>query len=286
MTATHQVIVVFLVGGIVSGTKYLSALVRNNVRVTGVADGRPLVFAHGFGCSQEAWRLVAPAFEADHRVIRFDLVGSGGSDPSAYDARKYDSLDGYAADLVELLCELDLHDVVFVGHSVSAMIGVIAAASAPERFGQLILVGPSPRYIDDVGYRGGFSQGDVDSLLDALDANYLGWSAQTAPLIMGNPDRPELGEGLTQSFCQLDPAVARQFARVTFLSDSRDDLARVSVPTAVIQCREDMLAPAEVGEYVHRSIPGSTFAVIDATGHIPNLSSAPALIAELRRQLR
>lgn len=261
------------------------AQVRNNVRISGDPSGRPIVFAHGFGCSQDSWRLVAPAFEADHRVILFDLVGSGGSDISAYDPGKYDSLDGYASDVLEILAELDLRDVVFVGHSVSAMIGVVAAVRDPERFGRLVLVGPSPRYIDDDGYRGGFSTADVDGLLDALDANSLSWSAQTAPLIMGNADRPELGEDLAASFCRLDPAIARQFARVTFLSDNRDDLAQVRVPTSIIQCREDILVPVEVGEFVHRRIAGSTLSVLDTAGHIPNLAGAPELIAEIRRHV-
>ncbi|MET0296333.1 MAG: alpha/beta hydrolase [Microbacterium sp.] len=261
------------------------ALRRNNVTVTGRPDGRVIVFAHGFGCSQETWSLVAPEFEADHRVVLFDHVGAGGSDAAAYDRGKYDSLDGYAEDVLEILDALDVHDVVFVGHSVSAMIGVLAANRDPSRFGDLVLVGPSPRYVNDDGYTGGFEPDDIMSLLDALDANYLGWSAQMAPVIIGNPDRPALGEQLTASFCSIDPEIARHFARVTFLSDNRDDLARVTVPTLIMQCRDDAIAPAVVGQYVHREIPGSSFAQLSASGHVPLLSGPDEIVAELRRHL-
>jgi sigma-B regulation protein RsbQ len=270
----------------ISSQEAIDVLRRNNVTELGNPSGRPMVFAHGFGCSQEAWRDVAPAFLADYRVVLFDHVGAGGSDLSAYDRGKYDSLDGYAADVLEILEELDLHDVVFVGHSVSAMIGILAANRNATRFGALVLVGPSPRYVDDGDYRGGFAQRDIDALLDTLDSNYLGWSASMAPVIMGNPDRPELGEGLTASFCSTDPAIARHFAHVTFLSDNRSDLHAVSVPTLVLQSSEDIIAPLAVGEYVHRSIPHSELVVMSATGHIPILSGAPEVVGEIRRFLR
>ena len=252
---------------------------RNNITETGDPAARPLVFAHGFGCSQEMWREVAPLFEADHRVVLFDAVGAGGSDPSAYDPAKYDSLHGYADDLLEILEALDLEDAVFVGHSVASMIGVLAAARNPSRFGALVLVGPSPRYISDDGYEGGFEQADIDGLLEALDANYLGWSESMAPLIVGNAERPELGQRLTESFCSVDPEIARHFAHVTFLSDNRRDLAGVRTPTLVLQCSEDVIAPTAVGRYVHEQIPGSRFVQLSATGHCPNLS-APAELAE------
>ncbi|WP_447009027.1 alpha/beta fold hydrolase [Saccharothrix sp. DSM 118769] len=241
--------------------------------VSGRDDGRPLVFSHGFGCDQNMWRLVAPAFADEHRVVLFDHVGSGNSDLSAWQPERYSSLDGYATDVLEVLDELDLRDAVFVGHSVSAMIGVLASNRDPSRFGALVLVGPSPRYVDDGDYRGGFTAEDIDELLDSLDSNYLGWSAAMAPAIMGNPERPELGRELTESFCRTDPEIARQFARVTFLSDNRADLARVTLPTLVLQCREDVIADRGVGEYVHRAVPGSEFVVLDATGHCPNLSA-------------
>jgi sigma-B regulation protein RsbQ len=245
---------------------------RNNVVESGNPAGRPIVFAHGFGCSQEAWRLVAPQFEADHRVIVFDNVGAGGSDLSAYDRGKYDSLHGYADDAVEILDELDLTDVVYVGHSVSSMIGVLASLRSPERITTLVMVNPSPRYVDDGNYAGGFTPADIAALLDNLDSNYLGWSSAMAPVIIGNADRPELGTELTASFCRFDPSIARQFARVTFLSDNRADLPLVAVPTLVLQSTDDVIAPLVVGQYVHTSIPGSTFVQLEATGHVANLS--------------
>jgi sigma-B regulation protein RsbQ len=260
-------------------------LVRNNVTVAGNPAGPVMVFAHGFGCSKQSWRLVAPAFETDFTVVLFDHVGAGDSDLSAYDHAKYDSLHGYADDVLEILHALDAHDVIYVGHSVSAMIGVLAANREPELFAKLVLVGPSPRYVNDGAYAGGFDKPDIDGLLDALDANYLGWSAQMAPVIMGNPERPELGEDLTASFCRTDPTIARHFAHVTFLSDNRRDLPDVRVPTLVIQCSDDVIAPAEVGRYVHDAIPGSSLCTLDATGHIPLLSGPDELVDAIRRGL-
>ena len=260
----------------------MDVLRRNNVTVAGRPDGRPMVFAHGFGCDQEMWRFVAPRFEDSYRVVLFDFVGAGGSDLAAYDPERYGTLDGYAQDVIEICRALELADAVFVGHSVSAMIGVIAAARAPEHFGKLVLVGPSPRYIDDDGYRGGFSDADIEDLLASLDSNFLGWSSVMAPVIMANPDRPQLGAELTESFCRTDPEIAARFARVTFTSDNRADLASVKVPTLVLQCSDDVIAPYEVGEYVHRAIPGSTFVQLAATGHCPNLS-APEETAEAIR---
>jgi sigma-B regulation protein RsbQ len=262
--------------------RVVDVLQRNRVRVSGVPEGRPILFAHGFGCDQGMWRFVAPDFEVDHRVVLYDHVGSGASDLSAYDRDKYGSLRGYAADVVEICRELGLTDVVFVGHSVSSMIGVLAQEQAPDVFGALVMVGPSPRYVDDEGYVGGFSRSDIVGLLDALDANHLGWSAQMAPVIMGNTDRPELGEELTNSFCRTDPDIARHFARVTFLSDNRADLSAVTVPTLVLQCSDDVIAPETVGRYVHESIPGSTFTKLAATGHCPNLSAPEETTAAIR----
>jgi sigma-B regulation protein RsbQ len=246
---------------------------RNNVAVSGVPDGPALVFAHGFGCDQNMWRFVAPAFEATHRVVLFDHVGAGGSALTAFDRDRYATLGGYADDVVEVLQALDVTDATFVGHSVSSMIGVLAAARAPGVIGRLVLIGPSPRYIDDDGYTGGFTQADIDGLLDSLDSNYLGWSGAMAPVIMGNADRPALGAELTNSFCRTDPEIARHFARVTFTSDNRDDLATVSVPTLVLQCADDVIAPDVVGSYVHEHIAGSTLVRLAATGHCPNLSA-------------
>jgi sigma-B regulation protein RsbQ len=255
---------------------------RNCVRVSGVADGRPIVFVHGFGCDQAMWRFVAPDFAVDHRVVLLDLVGAGNSDLGAYDIEKYSSLRGYASDIVEICRELGLSDVVLVGHSVSAMIGVLAWQQAPEIFGALVMVGPNPRYIDDGDYVGGFSRSDIAALLDALDANHLGWSAQMAPVIMGNPDHPELAEELTNSFCRTDPDIARRFARVTFLSDNRADLPGITIPVLVLQCSEDVIAPEVVGRFVHESIPGSAFTHLKATGHVPHLSAPEETTAAIR----
>ncbi|MFD8734104.1 alpha/beta fold hydrolase [Streptomyces sp. NPDC059618] len=252
---------------------------RNNVTVTGSADGPVLLLAHGFGCDQNMWRLVVPALAERYRVVLFDYVGSGLADPSAWHEPRYSSLDGYARDVLDILDDLDLRDVTFVGHSVSAMIGVIAAAQAPRRVSRLVMVAPSPRYIDDEGYRGGFSTEDIDELLESLESNYLGWSAAMAPVIMGNADRPELGQELTASFCATDPDMARVFARTTFLSDSRKDLTTVTVPTLVLECAQDVIAPREVGAYVHAAIPGSRLVTLAATGHCPQLS-APRATAE------
>jgi sigma-B regulation protein RsbQ len=244
-----------------------------------------MVFAHGFGCDQGMWRYVAPAFEQSHRVVLFDHVGAGGSDLGAYDPQRYSRLEGYAQDVVEIVEALDLPPVVFVGHSVSAMVGVLAAAERPELFDRLVLVGPSPRYIDDDGYRGGFSAGEIDELLETMDGNYLGWSQHIAPVIMGNPDRQELAEELSGSFCRTDPVIARRFARTTFLSDNRADLARVRTPALVVQCREDVIAPVEVGRFVAAQLADSELVVLDATGHCPNLSAPDQLVAVVRDYL-
>ncbi|HEX2316046.1 MAG TPA: alpha/beta hydrolase [Thermomonospora sp.] len=266
----------------------MGVLERNNVHVGGPPDGRPMVFAHGFGCDQTMWRLVAPAFEDEYRVVLFDHVGAGGSDLSAYSPERYASLDGYARDLLEIIRELGLERVVLVAHSVSAMIGVLAVNAEPARFDRLVMVGPSPRYVDveEDGYVGGFRRADIDELLGSLDSNYLGWSSAMAPTIMQNPDRPELGEELTNSFCRTDPGIARQFARVTFLSDNRADLPRVTVPSLVLQCSDDVIAPDAVGRYVHEAVPGSVLVRMRATGHCPNLSAPEETIAAIRAFLR
>ena len=259
----------------------MNVLMRNNVTVSGRPDGQPMVFAHGFGCDRNMWRFVAPAFEDRYRVVLFDHIGAGGSDLSAFDPQRYSSLEGYAEDVLEICAALELERTIFVGHSVSAMVGVIAANREPERFEKLVLVGPSPCYVDDGDYVGGFSRGDIDELLDSLDSNYLGWSSAMAPVIMGNPDRPELGEELTASFCATDPEIARQFARVTFLSDNRSDLEGVGIPVLVLQCSDDPIAPRPVGEYVHNRIANSRFVQLSATGHCPNLSAPAETVAAI-----
>jgi sigma-B regulation protein RsbQ len=241
-----------------------------------------MVFAHGFGCDQNMWRYVWPAFADKYRIVLFDHVGAGGSDVRAYDPQRYSSLRGYAADVLDICHELDLTDLVFVGHSVSAMIGALAAIAEPGLFARLVLVGPSPRYVNDGDYVGGFAREDIDGLLQSLESNYLGWSSAMAPVIMANSDRPELGEELTNSFCRADPEIAAQFARVTFLSDNRADLALISTPSLVLQCSDDVIAPQVVGEYVQRHIVGSRLVQLQATGHCPNLSAPDETIAAIR----
>jgi sigma-B regulation protein RsbQ len=249
---------------------------RSNITFTGRDSGPVVMLAHGFGCDQNMWRQITASLGEQSRVLLFDHVGAGRSDLSAWDPDRYATLDGYARDVLEICRDLDLRDVIFVGHSVSAMIGVLAVAEEPDRFAGLVLVTPSPCYIDQGDYRGGFSREDIDELLDSLDSNYLGWSATMAPVIMGNPDRPELGRELTDSFCRTDPTIARAFAKVTFLSDQRADLARVGVPTLVLQSAHDAIAPPEVGAYVNAHIPGSRLVTLDATGHCPQLSAPQA----------
>jgi sigma-B regulation protein RsbQ len=269
------------------GYRDMRTMQRNAVTLTGNDLGQPMMFAHGYGCDQNMWRLVAPAFADTYRLVLFDHVGNGKSDLSAYDDARYASLEGYAGDILEILHEHDLWNVVFVGHSVSAMIGVLAAIREPERFAKLVLVGPSPRYINepDDDYRGGFDRADIDSLLDSLDANYLGWSSQMAPVIMGNPDRPELGQELSNSFCRTDPDIAKKFARVTFLSDNRDDLGKLRTPALILQCSDDVIAPRVVGDYVHEHLAGSEIVYMNATGHCPNLSAPDETVESMKAWL-
>lgn len=254
---------------------------RLAVTVRGVG-AKTMMFAHGFGCDQAMWRYVAPAFEQDFRVVLFDYVGAGRSDLGAYDPDKYASLDGYADDVVELGRALNIRGGTFVGHSVSAMIGILAAKRAPELFEQLVLVSPSPRYVDDGDYVGGFTATQIGELLEFLDSNHMGWSQAMAPVIMGNADRPELGDELTNSFCRTDPDIAKRFARTTFLSDNRRDLSGVDPHVLILQCRQDVIAPVEVGEYLHRMITGSELVILDATGHCPNLSAPAETTAAIR----
>jgi sigma-B regulation protein RsbQ len=259
---------------------HVSAVIRNNVHTAGT--GPAMVFAHGFGCDQNMWRHVSPAFEDKFQVVLFDHVGAGGSDLKAYDPKKYSTLAGYADDLVEIGNELGLKDAVFVGHSVSAMIGLLASLKAPGMFKSLVMVGPSPRYIDDENYVGGFKQQQIAELIDFLADNHMGWSNAMAPVIMGNPDRPELGAELTNSFCRTDPDIATEFARVTFNSDNRADLGKVTIPTLILQCSEDVIAPLAVGAYVHKQIPNSELVILKATGHCPNLSAPEEVISAMR----
>jgi sigma-B regulation protein RsbQ len=258
----------------------MSVLERNNVRMNGSGD-RAMVFAHGFGCDQNMWRYVEPAFRDRFRTVLFDHVGAGQSDLAAYDPAKYSRLEGYAEDVVEIGRELDLADAIFVGHSVSAMIGALASIEAPEMFAELVMVGPSPRYIDDGDYQGGFSAAQIEELLESLADNHMGWSAAMAPAIMGNPSRPELGEELTNSFCRTDPEIAKQFARATFTSDNRADLPKVTARTLILQSSDDIIADEQVGGYVNRAIAGSRLVHLEASGHCPNLSAPSEVIASM-----
>ncbi|MDQ3283519.1 MAG: alpha/beta hydrolase [Acidobacteriota bacterium] len=259
-------------------------LSRNNVKVLGKGS-QPMLFAHGFGCDQNMWRFVTPAFENDYKVVLFDYVGSGKSDLGAYDEQRYASLEGYAEDVLEICTALDLRDVIFVGHSVSAMVGVLAANREPERFAKLIMIGPSPRYINDNDYIGGFERPDIEGLLDLMDKNYIGWANFLAPVIMKNPDRPELGQELQESFCSTDPKIARRFAEATFFADNRSDLAQVRVPSLIMQCNEDAIAPVEVGNYLYRTMPKSTLRLLRATGHCPHISHPEETIEAMKSYL-
>ncbi|HEY0014028.1 MAG TPA: alpha/beta hydrolase [Allosphingosinicella sp.] len=262
----------------------MDPLVRNNVHASGAGEPA-MVFAHGFGCDQNMWRFVAPRFADTHKVVLFDHVGCGGSDASAFDRDRHGTLHGYAEDLVEICHALGLRDAIFVGHSVSAMIGVLAAKKAPGLFAKLVLVGPSPSYINDGDYVGGFGRPDIEELLVFMDSNFLGWSSMLAPQIMGNAERPELADELANSFCRSDPDIAKHFARVTFLSDNRADLEGFALPSLILQCTDDVIAPDCVGEYVHGKIEGSTLVRLDASGHCPNLSAPDETAAAIQAWL-
>jgi sigma-B regulation protein RsbQ len=258
---------------------------RNNVHIVGNGT-QPMLLAHGFGCDQNMWRFIVPAFADDYRIVLFDYVGSGKSDLGAYEARRYSTLDGYAQDVLDVCDALDLRDVIFVGHSVSSMVGVLAARREPERFERLIMIGPSPRYINDPPYVGGFERPDIEGLLETMEKNYLGWANFLAPVVMQNPDRPELAAELTESFCSTDPVIARRFAEATFLSDNRADLSGLAVPTLVLQCADDLIAPRSVGDFVHESLSRSSFQQMKATGHCPHLSHPDETIELMREYLR
>ncbi|SNT37388.1 sigma-B regulation protein RsbQ [Noviherbaspirillum humi] len=257
---------------------------RNNVTILGQGS-QVMVFAHGFGCDQNMWRYVIPAFLEGYKVVLFDHVGAGHSDLSQFDPVKYGTLHGYAKDVLDICRLAGGRDIIFVGHSVSALIGILAAIEAPEMFSRLILVGPSPCYINDGDYIGGFERANIEELLEFMDGNYLGWSSAMAPAIMGNPDRPSLASELENSFCRTDPEIAKHFARTTFLSDHRADLDKLTVPSLILQCSADVIAPQAVGEYLHRQLANSTLVLMKATGHCPNLSAPDETIESIARYL-
>ncbi|GAB3826189.1 alpha/beta fold hydrolase [Pontibacter rugosus] len=259
----------------------MKAVKRNNVKVFGKGD-KAMLFAHGYGCDQNMWRHITPAFQDDYKIITFDHIGFGNSDTSTYTKERYASLHDYANDTLEICKELDLTDIIYVGHSVSAMIGALAAIMDPDRFSKLVLISPSPSFINDGDYVGGFTREAIEELLQSLDSDYLGWSNTIAPVIMGNPDRPELGQELTQSFCKSNPDIARDFAYITFLSDNRKDLPSVQTPTLILQCSDDAIAPLSVGNYLNQSIANSELLILEATGHCPNLSAPQETIAAIK----
>lgn len=258
---------------------------RNNLSIRG-SGTQPMLFAHGFGCDQGMWRLVAPAFEDDYRVILFDYIGFGRSDLTAYDPKKYDRLEGYVQDVLDICSALNLKNTIFVGHSVSSIIGVLAAIQEPKHFSRLVMIGPSPRYINDPPYVGGFEKEDIEGLLDLMERNYVGWAQVLAANVMKNPDRPELTDELANLFCSTDPLIARKFAEATFFADNRRDLENFPVPSLVLQCSEDSIAPDEVGAYVHRMIARGTLRKLAATGHCPQMSHPEELIAAIRDYLK
>lgn len=263
-----------------------SVIQRNNVRIIGRGT-QPMMFAHGFGCDQNMWRFVTPAFEDDYKLVLFDYVGAGKSDKAAYNPERYADLNGYADDILEICEELDLKDVILVGHSVSSMIGMLAALKRPQLFQTIVFVGPSPRYINEApDYVGGFERADIQELLDTMDRNYIGWANFLAPAIMKNPERPELSRELEESFCSTDPKIARQFAEVTFFSDNRHDLPKLKVPSLILQCSDDLIAPEEVGRFMHAQMPGSTFVQMKATGHCPHMSHPDETVEHIRAYLQ
>ncbi|MBQ5941144.1 alpha/beta fold hydrolase [Massilia sp. AB1] len=253
---------------------------RNNVHIVGGGDAT-LVFAHGFGCDQNMWRFLAPYYATRYRTVLFDLVGSGQSDHAAYDRAKYGSLHGYADDLVEIVDEFGKGPVVFVGHSVSAMIGMLATIKAPERFAAQVMIGPSACYLNDGYYLGGFARRDLEELLARMEENYLEWSTAMAPLIMGSPNQPKLGKELTDSFCRSNPDIARHFARVTFLSDLRDEVRASNTPALILQCTDDLIAPRTAGEFLQRQLPRASLRMIENIGHCAHMSAPGACVREI-----
>lgn len=262
-------------------------IARNHVTTYGPPQGPAVVFLHGFGSDQSAWAPFVPAFARDRRVVLLDHVGAGASQVLAYDRGKYATLEGYVDDLLEVIAVLELREVTVVAHSISAMIAIVASVRAPDRFERLVLVAPSPCYIDDpaTGYVGGFTREDIEELLVSLDANYVAWAQAIAPMVMGNPDAPELGQALTASFQATDPDIAQHFARVTFLSDIRPLLGEVSVPALILQCADDILAPPQVGDYLHAHLAGATLMRLSASGHCPHLSAPHETLAAITSYL-
>lgn len=266
-------------------TKPMNVIERNNVKEFGKGT-QPMLFAHGFGCDQNMWRYITPAFENDYRIILFDYAGAGKSNKQAYNAERYASLQGYAQDIIDICAEFNLSNVILVGHSVSSMIGLLATLEEPKYFDRLIMIGPSPCYINDGDYVGGFEKADISGLIETMEKNYIGWANFLAPKIMANEERPELGQELTDSFCSTDPVIARQFAEATFFSDNREDVAKSRIPSLILQCSDDIIAPNSVGDYLKENMPNSTLKVMKATGHCPHMSEPEETIALVKEYLK
>ena len=262
-------------------------LERSNVKISGATGPhRPvMVFLHGLGADQATWRLLSPHFETKYQLVQLDLVGSGSSRHADYDRERHGNLTGHAADLLDVLRTLALYDVVFVGHSVGAMIGVIAAVREPQRFAKMVLISPSPRFINEKGYAGGFEQKDINELLAAMDADYHGWAHGISPVMMGKDEAPELVMELTNSFVSSNPEIARHFARVIFLSDTRAELGFLDAPTLVVQSAHDVIAPLAVGHYINEQLADSRIEVIETGGHCPHLSAPQQTLAAIDRFL-
>lgn len=262
----------------------MDILKRNNVRVTGHGE-KTLVFGHGFGCDQQVWNNTIVKFEANYRVVTFDYVGSGNSDKSAYSQERYSTLEGYKQDLLEVCAALELEGLIFIGHSVSSMIGLLASIEQPKLMEKMIMIGPSPYYMNEPGYNGGFEQSDIDELLDMMEINYKEWAKYLAPVVMQNEERPQLAEDFEELLCSNDPMIARQFANVTFTSDLRDHLDKVTVPTLILQPKFDAIVPVEIGAYIHEKIAGSKLVMMEAVGHNPHLSDVEETVTCIKRYL-
>ncbi len=265
-----------------SQTAAADVLSRNAVRETGA--GPTMVLLHGFGCDQSMWSRVLPALAKDHRVIQYDLTGMGASDYHAYDRRRHGSLQGHADDLIEILDAMHTGPVVAVGHSVSSVIAGLAAIKRPDLFAKLVMIGPSPCYVDKPPYRGGFSSDDIDGLLATMDENYAGWAGQLASMVAGAGEDEAEGE-LNDRFCRNDPEITKHFAQVTFKADNRADLPKIKTPTLILQSARDSIAQPFVGEYVSQHIPGSRLVSIDCTGHAPHMTHPEETVAAIQEFL-
>ncbi|WP_281387357.1 alpha/beta fold hydrolase [Arenibacter arenosicollis] len=263
----------------------MDVLKRNNVNIIGKGS-QVIMFAHGFGCDQVMWRYITPAFEEDYKLVLFDYVGCGKSDIGQYNEDRYGSLHGYAQDVLEICNTLSLENVILVGHSVSSMIGMLASIQQPELFRSLILVCPSPCYINKPGYTGGFEEKDLLELMEVMENNYVGWASFLAPVVMKNTERPELVQELGESFCSMDKEITGNFAKVTFFSDNRKDLPKVKVPSLILQCTEDDIASDKVGAYVQDNLRHSEIYHMKATGHCPHMSDPEETIKYIKQYLQ